>query len=616
MEISDVKSDPSKSCKLYDSLNLYTTPESYYVQPIENESVLLYIDRVTEEMSLQTNNGQIPPSAKMRTIFGVLGRIRLVAGFYLVVITNRKHVGQVSGHDIWQIEEVDLIQFTKTSLHLSQKQDEWDKNYRGMLTSILSTSHFYYSYTYDITHTLQRLRATSPDFLSIPLFKRADPRFVWNGYLLDQFCINPDLHKFCVPIIHGFVSINSCTFEYEGTNEQKTFMWTLIARRSCRRAGTRLYRRGIDSKGDVANFVETEQIVEYDGAQSSFVQIRGSIPLFWHQYPNLKLKPKPTIISYENHMEACSKHVKEITKEYGDIVMINLIDHKGREGELQVKFKNATEELGNKRIRYEAYDFHHECKNMQWHKLGALIDKLSNEQDRFNYFLMDKDKRTISLQEGVFRTNCIDCLDRTNVVQSLIAWRSLTTMLQQFELLSPNKPVKHEAQFYRMFQNVWADHADYISIQYSGTGALKTDYTRTGRRTHLGALKDGANSLLRYYKNNLKDGFRQDSIDLLLGNYKVKEGEGATVKCPLDSPVSLKYLMFLIILLIAIAMFFANTIFPSEYFTSTLLSIIFWGIMVFATFSAIIYYGNEFVDYPKLCPLDLKRVYLYEKCQI
>lgn len=98
--------------------------------------------------------------------------------------------------------------------------------------------------------------------------------------------------------------------------------------------------------------METEQIVEYDGAQSSFVQvynfnwyeqlvfktdlydfkkwfvifkIRGSIPLFWHQYPNLKYKSKPTIIPLENHVEACSKHIKEIIDEYGDIVMINLV---------------------------------------------------------------------------------------------------------------------------------------------------------------------------------------------------------------------------------------------------------------------------------------------------
>ncbi|XP_065216163.1 phosphatidylinositol-3-phosphatase SAC1-like isoform X2 [Planococcus citri] len=556
MEINDMK-----TYKLYDCLNLYSTPESYYLQPTENESVLLHIDRVTEEMSLQTNNGQIPPLAEMQTIYGVLGRIRLVSGFYLVVITNRKHIGQVSGHDIWQIGDVDLIQFMKTSHYSNLKQDEWNNDYHSMLVSILSTSHLYYSYTYDITHTLQRLKATSPDFLNIPLFKRADPRFVWNGYLLDQFCITPDLHKFCVPIIHGFVSINSYTFEYEGINEKKTIRLALIARRSCRRAGTRLYRRGIDSDGNVANFVETEQIVEYDGAQNSFVQIRGSIPLFWHQYPNLKLKPKPTIIPDENHLEACSKHVEELTEKYGDVVMINLIDQRGPESKLQVKFKNVIEELQNKKIRYEAYDFHNECKNMKWDKLNALIDNLSNEQDRFNYFSMNKDRKTISLQEGIFRTNCIDCLNRTNVVQSLIAWRSLTLMLQQLELLNPNKPIKREVQFYRMFQNIWADHADYISIQYSGTGALKTDYTRTGQRTKRGALNDVANSLLRYYKNNLKDGFRQDSIDLLLGNYKIKVGEGVTEKCQLDTVRFRTYQTF--VLLMAIAMLVSHIIFPS-----------------------------------------------------
>lgn len=56
---------------------------------------------------------------------------------------------------------------------------------------------------------------------------------------------------------------------------------------------------------------------------------------------------------------------------------------------------------------------------------------------------------------------------------------------------------------------VWADNADVVSVEYSGTGALKTDFTRTGKRTQLGVLSDGINSLIRYYKNNFADGFRQ-----------------------------------------------------------------------------------------------------------
>ena len=58
---------------------------------------------------------------------------------------------------------------------------------------------------------------------------------------------------------------------------------------------------------------------------------------------------------------------------------------------------------------------------------------------------------------------------------------------------------------------VWADHADTISKAYSGTGALKTDFTRTGKRTKEGAVQDGINSVMRYLKNNFYDGSRQVS---------------------------------------------------------------------------------------------------------
>ena len=56
---------------------------------------------------------------------------------------------------------------------------------------------------------------------------------------------------------------------------------TLIARRSWRRAGTRQWRRGADGDSSVANFVESEQLVEVDGAVgalASFVQV-GAVGL-------------------------------------------------------------------------------------------------------------------------------------------------------------------------------------------------------------------------------------------------------------------------------------------------------------------------------------------------
>jgi len=74
-----------------------------------------------------------------------------------------------------------------------------------------------------------------------------------------------------------------------------------------------------------------------------------------------------------------------------------------------------------------------------------------------------------------------------------------------------------------IFRNVWADHADYISVQYAGTGALKTDFTRTGKRTYYGLAQDGWNSLNRYYLNNFADGARADANRYFVGEVSPEE---------------------------------------------------------------------------------------------
>lgn len=64
---------------------------------------------------------------------------------------------------------------------------------------------------------------------------------------------------------------------------------------------------------------------------------------------------------------------------------------------------------------------------------------------------------------------------------------------------------------------MWADHADAIANAYAGSGALKTDFTKNGKRTQMGNLEDGYKSALRYVKNNYFDGPRQDGFDLFTG---------------------------------------------------------------------------------------------------
>jgi phosphatidylinositol 4-phosphatase len=89
--------------------------------------------------------------------------------------------------------------------------------------------------------------------------------------------------RFVVPCILGFVRQIENAPVVAGVKRDAVTV-TLIARRATHRAGTRHWRRGADAAGDVANFVETEQIAETSsGEAAAFVQLRGSIPLAWSQ---------------------------------------------------------------------------------------------------------------------------------------------------------------------------------------------------------------------------------------------------------------------------------------------------------------------------------------------
>ncbi|XP_018324345.1 phosphatidylinositide phosphatase SAC1 [Agrilus planipennis] len=574
------------SFKVHEDINLYITKDKFYLES-KSSSAVLIIDRISELLSIQNDTKSIPTSCTWKVIYGLLGSVPLLAGSYLIVATGREHVGHIAGHSIWRLTNFELIPYLRSTLHLNQQQLEDNQAYVTMVEQVLNTPNFYFSYTYDLSHTMQRLHETDPTFLNQSLLERADQRFIWNKYLLSSF-YDPVYHKFCLPLIHGFVSINICTIN------AASFSWSIISRRSIYRAGTRWFKRGIDKNANVGNFVETEQIVEYEGDRYSFVQLRGSVPLFWGQTPNLLYKPPIQITEEDQELakQVCAKHLESLTLMYGKVVLIDLIDHKGMEEKLQLDFENTVKSLNFSSVHYEPFDFHKECRHMRWDRLSILVDRVANDQDEMGYFLLMRDGSLASLQEGVFRTNCIDCLDRTNVVQSILARRSLINVLKKLGVLQPLQTTEDYPNFEYLFKQVWADNADYISIQYSGTGALKTDFTRTGKRTRVGMLYDGINSLTRYYKNNFSDGFRQDAIDLFLGNCKVKY--------PLKVERGWRYVTMPSVLLVAFAMFVACATLPSEHSSESLLFLLFWGCMVATTSAAILRHGTEFVDVPRL----------------
>ena len=415
-----------------------------------------------------------------------------------------------------------------------------------------------------------------------PLWRTADPRFFWNRGRVHELVEGAGA-SFVTPFINGFVGAATVhdvdllalarkasdgVAANEGAASDMTLL--LISRRGVTRQGMRFTVRGADAEGNVANFAETEQILTMPGgrAASSYTQARGSIPLLWEQLPTLKYTPRASLSpNTAGSALAFDRHISSMLRHYaGSVLAVCLIDKKGDQLTLGTAFANAAQKLlhadasgvtaaesaalvggattssdtesssssltgapsspvaaAADGLSFTWFDFHAECRKMKWGNLSKLMDAVESRLTAQGYYARGSNGRVIRIQQGVVRTNCMDNLDRTNVVQSLFARRAAleavpgawaATRAAGTSVLTSSFP-----GFEAAFNGLWADNADALSVLYSGTGALKTDFTRTGRRTMSGALSDGVNSVVRFVLNNLSDGRTQDAWDLFTGRY-------------------------------------------------------------------------------------------------
>ncbi|GLT55711.1 hypothetical protein SLA2020_288070 [Shorea laevis] len=250
------------------------------------------------------------------------------------------------------------------------------------------------------------------------------------------------------------------------------------------------------------------------------MQIRGSIPLLWEQIVDLSYKPRLRIIGQERTPRVVECHFQDILQGYGETIAVDLTDQRGDEGQLRAAFPVEMQKLPN--VRYISFDFHHVCGSANFNNLEILYDQLSEEFEKQGYFLIDAEGNILLEQKGIIRTNCIDCLDRTNVTQSYLAQKTLNLRLQGAGILTSTECISVLSEDYGKFRTLWAEHGDEISLEYTGTYALKGDLVRYGKQTLAGIIKDGMSASSRYYLNNFQDGIWQpNALDLVSGHYTV-----------------------------------------------------------------------------------------------
>lgn len=412
------------------------------------------------------------------------------------------------------------------------------------LKRLLSNGSFYFSTDFDLTSVLQT-RGVEQAKLTGKL-KEVDPapkgshghksehfatEFMWNAFMMDdliRFRGNLDdeseaifdQNRFLTTAIRGFAKTTSLNFGES---------MTVISKQSWKRAGTRYNARGIDDDGNVANFVETEFI--YDASLSngtiySFVQIRGSVPAFWEQDSTL-INPKITITrSLGATQQIFDKHFTNIGKKYGVCHVVNLLS-KTKPAEVQV-LRRFTELIDGSKtteiVQYTQFDFHQEVKNVGFGGAVNILPDLATSMEEFGIFSYDTiTGEIVTRQDGVFRVNCLDCLDRTNLIEQVICQKVFQSYGGDRDNLK--------------FNNIWADNGDAISQIYTGTNALKSSFSRSGKMNLAGALSDVTKSVSRMYQNTFVDGKKQSTMDLLLG-YDARNSKPVRIYDPVSDYVN------------------------------------------------------------------------------
>ena len=533
--------------------------------------------------------------SKEYDVNSVLGYIEAKKKNYIVCANQTTFVGKILEARIFKIEKFCYVPEYENSIDIE------DQPYLKMLDDFLERNPLYYSDKLDLTiSALNMQKKMKEKTTKSKIFKYTINQYCWN-YSMAKYFDSEGMNEFIYPVINGFFGARDIS-DY---GEKNDLHFILIGRKDDRRSGMRFLIRGADKSGMVANTVETEEILIYKDDEGninicSFIELRGSIPLLWTQEPNLQLNPK--IIPYDDFRANCDvfkMHIEELFENYGSVCCVNLIDNKKDQkiigdyynGIVQ-NYKDANKDK-EKLLYFVWFDFHAECKKMKYENIKKLFKKQSFHECLNNYgfthlkfrkesleedyqenkiddFLIDKNLlEIIQTQKGIFRSNCIDSLDRSNVVQSVIGRYFLFIILSKigFSNVKPSDDDvfrKFQGSFESKFKLLWADHGDGISLAYSGTGALKSDFVRTGKRTLIGNIIDGYLSSKRFYLNNFRDGYNQDCHDYFLGALNPKR-----IEFKKHSPLSLQ-------ILISVLLFFTYFVFsvlkrmslPSDYETS------------------------------------------------
>ncbi|KAL6857122.1 hypothetical protein ACP4OV_018504 [Aristida adscensionis] len=242
---------------------------------------------------------------------------------------------------------------------------------------------------------------------------------------------------------------------------------------------------------------------------------------------NLPEEKKLTFIQWDFHKFAKSKSAN-VLGVLGDVAG-QALDLTGfyYSGKPKVQKKRSTQLSRTSTARDGSLDIRASSGDLS--RLSSNADALSSAafQDMRNEANKLELGDTPCYQTGVLRTNCIDCLDRTNVAQYAYGLAALGRQLHAMGLTNVSK-IHPDSSVASALMEMYQSMGDALAHQYGGSAAHNTVFPeRQGKWKATTQSREFLKSIKRYYSNTYTDGEKQDAINLFLGYFQPQEGKPA-----------------------------------------------------------------------------------------
>ncbi|EEC82791.1 hypothetical protein OsI_27545 [Oryza sativa Indica Group] len=560
-------------------LNISEDPVWYSQQEVKN-----LLQRISE------GNRSTGGLTFVTKAYGIAGCIKFLESYYLILVTKRRQIGCICGHPIYCIDESQMITIPHSSVQTDVATSKNELRYKKLLASVDLTKDFFYSYTYPIMQSLQQ-NVTSAGmkempyenlfvwntFLTQPIRSRCR-NTLWTVALVHGHFKQVKLSIFGREL--NVVLISRRSRHFAGTRYLKRGVNDHGKVANDVETEQIVFEEEAGSwKGRMSAVVQMRGSIPLFWSQEAG-RLSPKPDIIVQRYD-------PTYEATKLHFDDVAQRyghpiiILNLTKTF---------EKRPREMMLRREYFNAVGYLNQnvpeeKKLRFIHWDFHKFAKSKSANVLGVLGGVASEALDLTGFYYSGKPKvqkkrstqlsRTTTArdgsidirassgdlsrlssnadslgptasqdirkddskqellgdgpcyQTGVLRTNCMDCLDRTNVAQYAYGLAALGRQLHAMGATNVSK-IHPDSSIASALMDLYQSMGDALAHQYGGSAAHNTVFPeRQGKWKATTQSREFLKSIRRYYSNAYTDGEKQDAINLFLGYFQPQDGKPA-----------------------------------------------------------------------------------------